>query len=286
MARRLHECRSGCGRAWGAGARRSHAPHAGADDRHHQRGVGRARDAPRARARAVSARAATRGVQGALPRERSDGAVREGIRLQQRRDRELRGGPGLAADAGRAVDDDAEERQAVRHSRHRALARVAQRERRHDRRARRRRPGSRAGLRRQGRDRQVRAGRERRRRRVRTGGSARRGRGVGCQRHRRAAHVRLPESDRLDDRERDDAGTSAWALSPNTYRELQRILASRPEGHDSLDRQERAGADDESRSSTPRFLATAARRRKSRSAATCTKASSSRAPTTTTRAAR
>ena len=33
--------------------------------------------------------------------------LREGVRLQQRRDRELRRGAGLAADAGRAVDDGA-----------------------------------------------------------------------------------------------------------------------------------------------------------------------------------
>ena len=46
-----------------------------ADDRDHQRGLGRARDAPRARARAVPARAAARGIQGPLPRERGHGAA-------------------------------------------------------------------------------------------------------------------------------------------------------------------------------------------------------------------
>ena len=129
--------------------------------------------------------------------------LRQGVRLQQRHDRELRRRPGLAADAGRAVDDDAEEREAVRHPRHRAVARVAQRERRHHRRADRRRRGPRAGLRGQGRQGQVRA---------RSTGSASRSTrrpfsaariGVlGDQRHRRAARDRLPESDRLDDGQR------------------------------------------------------------------------------------
>ena len=39
-------------------------------------------------------------------------------------------GQSLAADAWRVVDDDAEEREALRHPRHRAVARLAQRERR------------------------------------------------------------------------------------------------------------------------------------------------------------
>ena len=80
--------------------------------------------------------------------------------------------------------------------------------------------------------------------------------------------------------------TAAWALSPKKARELETMLEPRPEGHDPLDQQERAGARTSRRSSTPRFPATAARRRKSRSAGTSSRATSSRAPTTTTPAAR
>ena len=77
--------------------------------------------------------------------------------------------------------------------------------------------------------------------------------------------VRLPESDRLDDGERDAARTpSPGRCRPNAQREPRGACCAR--GQKITIRsivEERAGADASPRSSTPRFPATAARRRKS-----------------------
>ena len=112
-----------------------------ADARDHQRGLGRAGDAPRAGAGAVSARAAGhREYQGHFRESEVMAQLREGVRLQQRRDRDV--SAGRADLAGRRVGElwmtTPESREAVRHPRRRARARPGDAERR-----RLRRPGRR-----------------------------------------------------------------------------------------------------------------------------------------------
>ena len=148
--------------------------------------------------------------------------------------------------------------------------------------------GTAAGLRRQGRQGQVRPldCAERARRRLRARGRGGRDRRARHQRHRRGrSRGRLPGSDRLDHRERAAEHRGVGALAEEGAA-LETHAEPRAEGDDPLDQQERAGARTSRRSSTPRSPATAARRRRSRSAATSSRATSSRAPTTTTRAAR
>ena len=60
--------------------------------------------------------------------------------------------------------------------------------------------------------------------RLRAGDPARGGRRDRGERDRPAADLRLSQSDRLDDGRRDSRIPSAWAVSPNTHRELQRVL--------------------------------------------------------------
>ena len=161
------------------GARGSHAAHARSDARHRQRGVGRARDASRAGAGAVSAHPADLRVPGSLPRERSDGRLRQGVRLLERRDRVVPvAAAQLGADHGRAVAGDADRtEEAVRHPRRRGVGRGQQQERRRHRRAGGRRPRhARRGLRRQGSEGQGRDRRRRRRADLRDGLAARRDR--------------------------------------------------------------------------------------------------------------
>ena len=69
------------------GARGSHPAQLGPDARHHQRGLRRACAAHRPGDGAVPTGPPARRVRGALPRERGDGAPRQGGRLQQRRNR-------------------------------------------------------------------------------------------------------------------------------------------------------------------------------------------------------
>ena len=106
-----------------AGARGSHAAHARSDARDRQRSLRRARDAPRAGARAVSAHPADLRIPGPLPRERGDGRLREGVRLLERRDRVVPvAAAQLGADDGRAVADDADRaEEALRHPRRRGV---------------------------------------------------------------------------------------------------------------------------------------------------------------------
>ena len=114
---------------------------------------------------------------GTLPRERGDGAARQGVRLQQRPHRVAsRRRTGLAADGRRAVDDDAAADEALRHPRRRAVAGRAQRERRRHRRARRRRRRPATRLRGQGRHGQVRPALRAASAPLRAGAAARRGR--------------------------------------------------------------------------------------------------------------
>ena len=266
--------------------------HDRADARDHQRGVGRARDAPRARARAVPARPSGIGIQGPLPRERSHGAAsRKEYGFANVAHRDVSHRPGLAAERRRAVDDDAERRaEALRHPRHRALAR--------------RRP-TRTGTSAaswstsaQGRPRRTSTGRTSR------GSSSSR----GAQRSRRHLRPRLADgrgrrprlsarsaparARRLPDQiVSTDASrsrrTAAWALSPRVARATRDGAATAAQqGHDPVDREGRSRCRTSRKSSTRRFPATAARRRKWPSAATSTRAISSRAPTTTTPAAR
>ena len=126
----------------GAGTGRPDAALDRADERHHQRGVRRAGHAPRAAAGAVPVRAAALRVPGALPRSRSDGETREGIRLLQRHHRGLSDRPDLAADRRRAVDDDPAAGEDLRPERHPGGGRLHQRERRHHGRPRERRAGN------------------------------------------------------------------------------------------------------------------------------------------------
>ena len=82
------------------GARGSHAAQPRSDARDRQRSLRRARDASRDGARAVPAHPADLGIPGPLPRERSDGRLREGVRLLERRDRVVPDGAAqLGADA-------------------------------------------------------------------------------------------------------------------------------------------------------------------------------------------
>ena len=131
---RRHRSGDGTGHA-GAGAGGPDAAVAGADERHHQRSVRRAGDAPRAGAGAVPVRAAAVRISGTLPRERRDGEAGEGVRLQQRRDRGLSDRADLAAGRRGAVDHGAASREALRHPRHPRVGRLDQRQRRHHRRA-------------------------------------------------------------------------------------------------------------------------------------------------------
>ena len=185
-------------------------PQPRADARDRQRGLRRARDASRDGAGAVSAHPADLRIPGALPRERGDGRLREGVRLLERRDRVVPGAePQLGADHGRAVAGDADRaEEAVRHPRRRGVGCRQQPERRRHRRARRRRPRhARRGLRRQGSEREGRDRLRRRRPDLRAGLAARRDRRRRLQhalsRSRRRRH---PLVQHLPSTRRDSAG--------------------------------------------------------------------------------